>query len=445
MSGYCRVKVAGPQRWADLALPGTVPVAGLLPQVIGVCSPEADGTRPAGWTLVDAGGAPVPPESTLEAAGVLDGDVLTLRRVTAPERPAHVDDVRGAVEDRVDESGGIWTSSTTFAFGTLVAGIGPLPMLAAMQYLDPSPLNIAVAAAGALLCLALGVFASRRGMRAVSGVLLGAACAWGASASVLAALLASGPDPLVLGVFGCVGALLIAAVGWALNETGLAYLAALAVLAVSGGVLAGTGMFTDPAQGARAAAVLLVLMVGALPRMALSMGGLSALDYEVRHSGQVATDRFEETLTSSDRLLHGLVLGCALAAAAAAPLLVLLGGRTQDVLLAALVSLLMVFRARLFDRIRHTLPLRLGGTFGLGVSALGAWTLLPSLGPWLPALTLAAGAVLAVLSWVRLADVPRASLRRTLNGVEIVLVIALCGVLAWSMGLFDLVVRLTSD
>src|SRR5690606_10553446 len=111
-------------------------------------------------------------ESTLEAAGVLDGDVLALRRLTAPERPAHVDDVRGAVEDRVDESGGIWTSSTTFAFGTLVAGIGPLPMLAAMEYLDSSPLNIAVAVAGALLCLALGVFASRRGMGAVSAVLL---------------------------------------------------------------------------------------------------------------------------------------------------------------------------------------------------------------------------------------------------------------------------------
>ncbi len=70
---------------------------------------------------------------------------------------------------------------------------------------------------------------------------------------------------------------------------------------------------------------------------------------------------------------------------------------------------------------------------------------MPALGPWLPAATLAAGAVLALLSWVRLAEVPRASLRRTLNGVEIVAVIALCAVLAWAMGLFDLVARLTGS
>lgn len=445
MSGYCRVKVAGPQRWADLALPGTVPVAGLLPQVIGVCSPEAEGTRPAGWTLVDGAGVPVPPEGTLESAGVVDGDVLTLRPVTAPERPAHVDDVRGAVEDRVDEGGGIWDPSATFAFGLLVAGTGPLAMLGVMEYLRPAGGNIGVALAGALFTLALTVFAGRRGMRTVADVLLGLACLWGAATAVLTVLLVSGPHPPALAAFGCAGALLVAAVGWAVEESGLAYVAALGVLAAAAGVLAGVGMVTDPAQGVRAMAVALVLVVGALPRVALAMGGLSALDYEVRHAGQVETGRFEETLTSSDRLLHGLVLGAAVATALTVPLLAVVGGRVQDVLLAALVAVLMVFRSRLFDRVRHALPLRLGGTLGLGAAAIGAYPLVPALGPWLPAATLAAGAVLALLSWVRLAEVPRASLRRTLNGVEIVAVIALCAVLAWAMGLFDLVARLTGS
>ncbi|MDA2806235.1 type VII secretion integral membrane protein EccD [Nocardiopsis suaedae] len=445
MSGYCRVKVAGPQRWADLALPGTVPVASLLPQVIEVCSPEADGTRPAGWALVDGAGAHIPPEGTLESAGVADGAVLALRPVTAPERPSHVDDVRGAVEDRVDGTGGIWDSSATFAFGLLLAGTGPLAVLAVMEYLRPWPGNIGVAAAGALFTLVLAVFAGRRRMSAVAAVLLGAACLWGAAVGVLAVLLFSGAQPLALAAFGLAGALLVAAVGWALDESGLAYLSALGVLTAAGGVLAGVGTFTDPAQGVRAASVALVLAVGALPRVALVMGGLSALDYEVRHSGQVETGRFEETLTSSDRLLLGLVLGTAVAGALTVPLLAAVGGGVPDVLLAALVAVLLVFRSRLFDRVRHALPLRLGGALGVGAAAVGAYGLLPALGPWLPALALAAGAVLALLSRIRLAEVPRASLRRTLNGIEIVAVVAVCAVLAWSMGLFALVARLTGS
>ncbi|WP_338022796.1 EsaB/YukD family protein [Allosalinactinospora lopnorensis] len=46
MSGYCRVTVTGPQRWADLALPGTVPVATILPQVVWVCSPTPRAPTP---------------------------------------------------------------------------------------------------------------------------------------------------------------------------------------------------------------------------------------------------------------------------------------------------------------------------------------------------------------------------------------------------------------
>ncbi len=51
--------------------------------------------------------------------------------------------------------------------------------------------------------------------------------------------------------------------------------------------------------------------------------------------------------------------------------------------------------------------------------------------------------VLASLSWVRLTDVPRASLRRLLNWTEILVVIAMAGVFAWAMGLFGLVARMT--
>ncbi|MBB4934240.1 type VII secretion integral membrane protein EccD [Lipingzhangella halophila] len=445
MSGYCRVTVTGPERWADLALPGTVPVATILPQVIWVCSPDPEGTDSAGWALTTARGESVQPEVSLESQGVVDGDVLLLHRETARDRPAQVDDVRGAVEDRIDESAHIWRPSTTFAFGLLLAAIGPLAVLAVMMYLRPAGANVSVAALGALMSLGLMGYAGQRSMTTIGHVVLGAACLWGAGTAVLAVDLLSGaPQPLVLAAFACIGALVIAAIGWMIDELGLVYLAAIGVVTVAAGVLAAVGIFVDAAQGVRAVVVLLVLGVGVLPRIALAMGGLAGLDYEVRQVGQVDTERFEEDLTSSDRLLLGMVLGGAVSVTAAVPLLVVVGGALPDLLLAALVSLLMVFRSRLFDRISHVLPLRLGGVLGLGVAALGSIGPLPAIAPWLPALILAAGAAVAVLSGVRLADVPRASLRRTLNAVEIVVVIAMCGVTAWAMGLFHWVAALTA-
>ncbi|WP_141921977.1 type VII secretion integral membrane protein EccD [Haloactinospora alba] len=445
MRGYCQVTVTGPQRWADLALPDAVPVASLLPQIIRACSPEAEGTQAAGWTLATSEGTAIPLEDSLEKAGVADGTVLLLSKEPPRTRPSHVDDVRGAVEDRVDENSRIWGSATTLAFGLLAGGLGPLAVLGVMSYLHPHPGNLAVAAGGSLFCLALMVLASRRSMTAVAHVLFAAACAWGAAMAALTVLVVTNePDPLIPAAFACAGALLIATIGWWVDELGLPYLAALGVTTAAGGVLCGVGVVVDAAQGVRSLALLLALGVGALPRTALAMGGLSGLDYEVRHAGQVGTRRFEENFTSSDRLLLGFVVGSTASAAAAVALLVGIGGRPQDALMAALVSLLLVLRSRLFDRVSHVLPLRLAGVLGLGYTAVASLDMFPPIAPWLPTIALATGAALAVVSWVRLAEVPRASLRRVLNGVEIAVVIALCAATAWAMGLFDLVQSLAS-
>ncbi|MER6626212.1 EsaB/YukD family protein, partial [Streptomyces sp. NPDC000931] len=76
MSGYCRVTITGPQNWADLALPGSVPVAALMPRIIEVCVPEDEPSDPASWSLTTVDGNPVRSDEPLEGAGVYDGDVL---------------------------------------------------------------------------------------------------------------------------------------------------------------------------------------------------------------------------------------------------------------------------------------------------------------------------------------------------------------------------------
>ncbi|WP_017569568.1 type VII secretion integral membrane protein EccD [Nocardiopsis halotolerans] len=444
MSGYCRVTVTGPERWADLALPGTVPVATLMPRIIEVCAPDEEGTEPAAWTLTTLEGHPVRPDEPLENAGVYDGDVLTLDRRTAPSRPAHVDDVRGAVEDRVDETGHIWNPTTTLSFGLLVAAIGPLLLLGLMTRLSPSAWHLGIAAAGTLFTVAVMLLAARRPLPAVAHVLFATACVWGAVTAVLAATLVTSADPLVMAAFGLSGALLVAVIGWATHETGLAYVTGLGVLAVTAAVLVVVGIFVAPVQGARAMGLALALCVGALPRVAMVMGGLSGLDYEVGRSGQVTTERFEDTFGNTDRLLLGVVLGAAVSGGATVVLLAYLATGLPDLLLCGLLSVLLVLRSRLFDRVRHVLPLRLAGVLGLGATGVAAVVEYAFLAPWLPLAALVAGVVLGVLSWVRLTDVPRASLRRILNLTEILVIIAMCAMFAWGMGLFAFVQRMTA-
>ncbi|MFV2198798.1 type VII secretion integral membrane protein EccD [Nocardiopsis sp. LOL_012] len=443
MSGYCRVTVTGPDRWADLALPGSVPVAALMPRIIEVCSSQEESTEPAHWELTTVDGHPVPMEEPLESSGVYDGDVLVLGRQTAPSRPAHVDDVRGAVEDRVDGTARIWNPTTTLSFGLLVAGIGPLAFLAVMMWLSPSVGHLGVASAGTLFAIAVMLLAARRPLPAVAHVLFTASCAWGALTVVLAAGLVVGSGLLVQSAFALAGALLVAGIGWALHETGLSHIAALGVLALTAGALVAVGAFTDTVQGVRAMGLALALCVGVLPRVAMVMGGLSGLDYEVGRTGRVATDRFEDTFTTTDRLLLGLTLGTALSGGAVTVLLAFLADGPPDLLLCGLLSVLLVLRSRLFDRIRHVLPLRLAGVLGLGatgVAVIGEYAVMAS---WMPLLVLVLGITVGVLSWVRLTDVPRASLRRLLNWTEVLVIIGMCAVFAWAMGLFALVARMS--
>jgi hypothetical protein len=212
---------------------------------------------------------------------------------------------------------------------------------------------------------------------------------------------------------------------------------------VAAAVLVVVGIFTEPVQGVRSMGIALALCVGALPRVAMVMGGLSGLDYEVGRSGQVPTERFEDTYGNTDRLLLGIVLGAAVSGGAVTVLLAVLAQGLPDLLLGGLLSVLLVLRSRLFDRIRHVLPLRLAGVLGVGATGVAVVGEYPFMGPWLPLIVLMAGIVLGVLSWVRLTDVPRASLRRLLNWTEVLVIIGMSAVFAWAMGLFAFVARMT--
>lgn len=77
-AAYCRVTVLAPRTRCDVALPADVPVAELVPMVLELVGEPLFGVRPQPWRLLGIGGGPLPPGSSLDELGVLDGELLRI-------------------------------------------------------------------------------------------------------------------------------------------------------------------------------------------------------------------------------------------------------------------------------------------------------------------------------------------------------------------------------
>ncbi|WP_031525309.1 EsaB/YukD family protein [Streptomyces sp. NRRL F-5123] len=85
MDEHCRITVVGERRQVDLAVPADAPITTYVESLVRMCGqPQAD-VMPAAWSLAVAAQEPFAPERSLVQAGVVDGQVLYLRDVTAHE------------------------------------------------------------------------------------------------------------------------------------------------------------------------------------------------------------------------------------------------------------------------------------------------------------------------------------------------------------------------
>lgn len=76
------VTVVGPQKRADLTVPGDAPIVELIPTLVDL---TANGESPdGGWTVGPTGKEPFPATKTLLDCGVVDGSILYLQPVIAP-------------------------------------------------------------------------------------------------------------------------------------------------------------------------------------------------------------------------------------------------------------------------------------------------------------------------------------------------------------------------
>ena len=444
LTAYSRVTVVTAERTIDLALPSSLPLADVLPQVMRYAAPSAVDGSPTSWTLARLGGNPLSLSQTLGDAGVLDGDVLELRGTAADVRPAAVEDVRDTVEDSVDASGGVWSTVTTRSY-TVVVGATALTMLGVVSWLagriDPGSrledFTAPGAAAVSTVVLLFATWWAARWARPFDAQIVAAA------AMLWAALLGSS-----IGIDADIEswetlALAVAAVavtaGAARGLTSLAtgHLAASVVLLVAGLLQAAAGWTDLPmAHVPRVVPVLFLLLVGSLPLVSLSVGGLASADYRVRHVGRLELAALRARYQASNAVLVGSLFGISLVIVWGGITLDLAGSSWDRTVALSLAAAAML-RSRLFSRTPHMLPLRTAGVvvagFAMARFAVDEKSAAPLLAIVMAGILMSAIA----LSSLQMSDITRARVKRWLNVIEFLVVVDLLVVLVGALGVYE--------
>ncbi|WP_436532164.1 type VII secretion integral membrane protein EccD [Actinoplanes sp. HUAS TT8] len=441
-TAYSRVTLLNGSRRVDLALPGVLPVADLMPQLLRLCAPAEDVVTPATWSIGRVGGPSINPARTLIDSGVVDGDVLELRSASDSPRSAYVEDVRDAVEDLVDAAGHVWEPRTTETFALVTAAIGLAALAAVPQARAPHDGNaVAGAVLLAVLSVGAGRWAAQRGHRIAGPLMFATGTLWGALAGWLAAGFGTWQPTTALAV-ALIGGLTVACFARAASTQATGHLAGWLLLAASGVVVAVCGRAgSETMTGVRVLAVLAVLTVGVMPRLSLTVGGLAGADFRIRNFGAISADEIGERFRQSRDLFYGGLLAAAVVAAGCGALLT--RGTTWDHWLGVALGVGLILRSRAFSRIPSILPLRLAGLVVLTLH--GLWYILdtPALRPYLLVLGAAAAAIGVAVSAVPLSEVTRARVKETLNRVERVVVIAMIVLMAGAVGVYAWAGRLT--
>jgi hypothetical protein len=138
-----RLTVVGPRRRIDLSAPAGVAVVELIPQLVEMAGEGGD-DAPQEWVLARLDGSRLQAERTLTEQGVLDGEMLYLRRVAEPLEPVVVEDFVEAIATVVEASGGWWTRGH---LRRLLIGLGGAVLAAGAATLLPVDGQDAVARA----------------------------------------------------------------------------------------------------------------------------------------------------------------------------------------------------------------------------------------------------------------------------------------------------------
>lgn len=458
LEGLSRVTIVAPRTRMDLALPADVPLADLLPALLHHAGDELadEALDRGGWTLRRLGGAPLDTGRTPAQLDVRDGEVLylTARQGAPPE--VVFDDVVDAVATATQRRAGRWGNADTrwFAIGIAVAALagGAATVLSA----GPPHLPGAVIAAGlGLALLVVATLVSRLGGDSRVGALIGlAGLGYGGVAGLL--LLAGDLGLADLATPHVLLAATFLVVYGAVATVGVGDYPQVFLGASAAGVALGVGAGLGLALGvgpAVAAVVVGTIAFATMPAHPMLSYRLARLPIPAIPTGpdDLRTDSStvdgRRVLAQADRaaeLLTGLIATVAVIVLVSSVVLVLDGG-LPGMVLAALLSALVLLRARPVPGRWQRLPVLLAGAGGLGAVAL---TLCHAAGSGARlGLVLTGLVVVALVSVIYGLGVAGRRMSpvwgRLLDIAEVLLIVAVVPVAAWAAGLYGWVATLT--
>ncbi|MEU3846277.1 type VII secretion integral membrane protein EccD [Micrococcus terreus] len=373
-SPYTRVSLIGQRRNADALLPSDTPVGALLPQILDLLDDrpqEGLGTK----LLVRTSGETVDPEQTFAEAEVLDGERLSVVSQTeAPPAPI-VYDLNDAVTDATESVRGRWSELYRYLICGVIAALGTWFAVHGLLDLYAQDTRAWIELGlGAVLLIAGASVAAPGRMRAVAGTLIGTGVLFAGTGLWNLDL----PQEWLLPAYGALAAVGMGLLGFVVRRPLAMFMAA----AITGGltlVWTLAPLIADWSIGDRDAEVLVgsagiagiitVLVLGMLPKIALSASGLASLDDS--HSQGRSLLRTDAD-AAIDAAHGGLVTSTVVGALSAAAALWLIGEDTShhpfSVPLLAALTLAVGLRARSFPLASERIPLYLAT--GVGVLSL---------------------------------------------------------------------------
>ncbi|MFI9308349.1 type VII secretion integral membrane protein EccD [Streptomyces triculaminicus] len=429
-----RVTLVAERRRVDLVLPADEPIGRLLPDVLRLLDDRV-GDHPMSRHLVTAEGTVLSQGGTLADAGVPDGAVLRL--VHAEDTPSApvVHDVTDEVAEDLDVRAWRWGDrARRGTAGLTTVALSVTTALLARAALGPAAVALGVLAAAAVAAVA-GAVTARAGGRTVGTVLMLTGGALGLIGAWTAADAHAWSGPVRLAGVAAVVTVTLALLGLfsPLGRGGL--IGAGALVAVTAAWEAVALIQHDAARVGAVLAVVGVVALGLLPRLALTAAGMTALDDRRSGGASVSRHQVETALAATHR---GLSLATVVVAASAMAggLLALTAPRVWTVVLAAVLAVVLLSRSRAFPLVAEVVAL-LAAALVLLVRLAVVWIDHTGGTPYGPLAALGAAAVvpLGVLA-VRPPEHVRVRLRRAVDFVETVGVIALFPLAVGAFGVY---------
>jgi type VII secretion integral membrane protein EccD len=438
-SGLVRVTVASGTRRVDLVLPGSVPVAELVPELarsVGLLDPI---TVYGGYRLVTAEGRELAGDAGLVMQGVEDGGLLTVAAGVDDEPPRIYDDVVEAMTDVVEHDLKPWEPAAgrrtaLWAAGLLMA-LGAVALLIQRDSLLAGVAAVVVAAA-----LVTGAIVLSRAQREPEPAV---AVAWmGALYAAVAGLMLapSGPlfgPPVAVAGGSAMAAGLICLVGLGEGRTlVLPPVVAGAVFLVTGLLLESADF--DPAKVLTVALVLVVIAGSVFPWLALGATGTS-VDQLYNVADITAEPRPVDPgrVVADARVAHEILVAVSatvgLLLVLIAPLTVSLG--VTGAVLAVMCCLVVMLRTRQYRTGPEVLVGLVSGIVGLLSTAVAALWLHPDWRPTVAVVLAATGALL--LAVTLLPGAPSVRRGRLGDVAESIALLSLLPLLLVAIGVFS--------